>query len=644
MKKIKINKLPAGFRRMPDGTIVKDSGRQKMQAGGQPVLGPTPRAAANLEAEKGETVVTDLDDNKIPENYNIGGKKHSEGGTPLNLPAKSFIFSDHKSMKIKGDELKKFTNTSKKSMTPAAISKLKKFDMTEDNKVLKNPDSDAMQISTAERNIQSKLVKLGELAMTQEGKKDFENGIPDIALPYLQRNGITPEQVEMINAEIEQADMMDQMVEAYKKGGQLTKYQTKGQVGEFTSTFEDFQDLVGSEDFAPLLDAVYKNYKAKNPKSQYSKEDMLSALMKMQEQNYTFRDQGLGIDEAVWDRYQGVGRNAAYKEAVKQMGLDEMSEKDIKLAQELALGLTSLKQDSEFAKNPLVQRMRFTAEGEEGALSKADALYGDNTAKTFIYLAPYEEKTKEMITPGKAPSAIAEREPIAPYPEDLINIAAVAGRRIPREYGYTQRLQPFLADPVFLDPERELQANQEVANAIINSQALLGRGQNLASNASLIQGKLAANQANVLGKYSNANSQIANKFELANTDFLNKVSEYNALQNRQQRMDTATVNQAYANARNRKLEDLSEAVNQMSSNLRTTEMLNDMYDNFSYNPWTGQPMFTGSPLPEEDAISNYQKQQAAAAESQPKTEESTKNKKRLGGERIKRDLLRKFMK
>lgn len=644
MKKIKINKLPAGFHRMPDGTIMRDSDHQKMQAGGQPVLGPTPRAAANLEAEKGETVVTDLDNNKIPENYNIGGKKHSEGGTPLNLPAKSFIFSDHKSMRIKGDDLKKFTNTSKKSMTPAAISKLKKFDMTEDNKVLKDPNSDAMQISTAERNIQSKLVKLGELAMVQEGKKDFDNGIPEIALPYLQRNGITPEQVEMINAQMDQAGMIDQIVDAYEKGGQLAKYQTKGEVGEFTQSFEGFQELAGSKDFAPLLDAAYANYKANNPNTKYTKDDMLNALMTMQKQNYTFRDKSLGIDEAVWDRYQGVGRNAAYKEAVKEMGLDEMSEDQIKLAQELALGLTSLKSDPKFAQNPLVQRMRFTAEGEEGALSNADALYGDNTAKTFIYLAPYEEKTKEMITPGEAPSATREREAVGPYPEDLINIAAVAGRKIPREYGYTQRLQPFMADPVFLDPEREMQANEEAVNAMLTGQALTGRAQNYAANASFLQGKLAANQANVLGKYSNANAEIANKFELANTDFLNKVSEYNAMQNRQQRMDTAIVNQAYANARNRKLEDLSEAVNQMSSNLRTTEMLNDMYDNFSYNPWTGQPMFTGSPIPEQDAISIMQKQQAEAAESQPKTEESTKNKKRLGGERLKRDLLRKFIK
>ena len=147
MKKIKINKLPEGFVRNADGSIT-----QKMQNGGQPMLNASPRSAANLEAEKGETVVTDLDNNMIPEHYKIGGKKHSQGGTPLNLPPKSFIFSDHKSMSIKGDALKKFIpGTSKKKMTPAQIASNKRFDISEENEILKDADADAMAKATAKK-------------------------------------------------------------------------------------------------------------------------------------------------------------------------------------------------------------------------------------------------------------------------------------------------------------------------------------------------------------------------------------------------------------------------------------------------------------------------------------------------------------
>ena len=239
--KVKINKLPQGFHRMPDGTIMRDSDHQMMH-GGQNLgfqymeapdksvkvnrtLNAVPRAMANLEAEKGEKVVTDLDRNGIPENYNIGGQKHSNGGTPLNLPPKSFIFSDHKSMALGGEALKEFTGTSKKKkkMTPADIAGLSKFDMSKDNEVLKDPNSDKLSIATAERNIQNKLVKLGQLAMYQEGKKGFEDGIPDIALPYMMTQGVDPGEIEAFNAQAQQREEMPMA----RYG--LQTYQTEGE-------------------------------------------------------------------------------------------------------------------------------------------------------------------------------------------------------------------------------------------------------------------------------------------------------------------------------------------------------------------------------------------------------------------------------
>src|SRR3954454_19244068 len=57
-------------------------------------LSPVDRGAANVEAERGETVVGDFDQDGQREHFNIGGKRHSQGGTPLNLPEDAFIFSD----------------------------------------------------------------------------------------------------------------------------------------------------------------------------------------------------------------------------------------------------------------------------------------------------------------------------------------------------------------------------------------------------------------------------------------------------------------------------------------------------------------------------------------------------------------------
>jgi len=156
---------------------------------------PTSREHANLEAEKGETVVTDLNKDGIPEFYTIGGKPHSQGGTPLNLPPDSFIFSKDKKLKVKDEELLegfgKNPGKGKKGFTPAELSKT--YDLNKYRQILADPDSDRLQRDTAEMMIQNYNLKLGKLAVVQESKKGFDRGIPGIAMPYLESVGIDPE-------------------------------------------------------------------------------------------------------------------------------------------------------------------------------------------------------------------------------------------------------------------------------------------------------------------------------------------------------------------------------------------------------------------------------------------------------------------
>ena len=172
--------------------------------GGQPnisvsgTLKPTDRENATLEAEKGETVVTQLDQANsggIPEFYTIGGKPHSQGGTPLNLPPDSFIFSKDRKMKVTDpDILAQFGKTvpkkGKKWFTPAELSK--QYDINKYRKILADPNSDFYQIDTAKKMIENYNLKLGSLAMVQESMKGFDNGIPGIAMPYLEHAGIDP--------------------------------------------------------------------------------------------------------------------------------------------------------------------------------------------------------------------------------------------------------------------------------------------------------------------------------------------------------------------------------------------------------------------------------------------------------------------
>jgi len=152
-------------------------------------LTAVPRAEANLEAEGGETVYGDINGDGIPEHKIIKGPRHSNGGVPLNLPEDTFIFSDTRGMKLKNpDLLQAFGKKGNKSYTPATLAK--QYDLDKYRKVLQDPDSDIVDRKTAEMMIRNYNLKLGALALTQEAKKGFPQGIPEVARPYMEANGI----------------------------------------------------------------------------------------------------------------------------------------------------------------------------------------------------------------------------------------------------------------------------------------------------------------------------------------------------------------------------------------------------------------------------------------------------------------------
>jgi hypothetical protein len=228
MKKIKINKLPEGFE-VVDGKVVKkmqDGGASTGdQAGYSLVTYPTnvtgkqmsdtedvdvryslssvPRDMANIEAEGGETVLTDLNNDGNFGLYDIQGPRHSKGGVPMFLPEQSFIFSDTKAMKMKGDDLKEFGINSRKSMTPAKISK--KFKLNEYYGAMEDEFADEIQVKSAETMLKKNKMNLSKLAFGQELNKQFEDGVPLASHPYLVSIGEDPieftARIENINKE-----------------------------------------------------------------------------------------------------------------------------------------------------------------------------------------------------------------------------------------------------------------------------------------------------------------------------------------------------------------------------------------------------------------------------------------------------------
>jgi|TARA_R110002167_G_scaffold108938_1_gene277948 hypothetical protein len=243
MAKIKLNgELPKGFK-LVDGKIVED---KLMRHGGstyttgdqadyglvttpQEFYGQTtfnntrdesvrsslravPRENANVEAEGGETVLTDLSNDGTFGLYNIKGPRHSQGGVPMFLPEQSFIYSDTPKLKFNKEEMSEF-NMGGDKKTPAKISK--KYDINPFYAELDSQYADNISSRSAELMLQKNMMDLSKLAFMQENKKSFDDGVPLAAHPFLMSVGIDPmeftSRIEEISIEKAQQNTIDSM-------------------------------------------------------------------------------------------------------------------------------------------------------------------------------------------------------------------------------------------------------------------------------------------------------------------------------------------------------------------------------------------------------------------------------------------------
>ena len=224
-KKIRIKKVPKGFE-IRNGKIMKkasygggfvtgdqmdyglvttyaNNGNGEKKDDVRYSLSSVPREFANIEAEGGETVLSDLNDNGTFGLYNITGPRHSQGGVPMFLPDQSFIFSDTPKMRMKPDEIAGFGIETKKRMTPAELSK--KFPLNEFIAAAGSPDSDNITERSAELMLDKNMMSLSKLAFGQEMKKGFEDGVPTAAFPFIQSQGQDPVNfAAMMDAQIAQ--------------------------------------------------------------------------------------------------------------------------------------------------------------------------------------------------------------------------------------------------------------------------------------------------------------------------------------------------------------------------------------------------------------------------------------------------------
>lgn len=223
MPKIKVTKAPthgsqSGYGLVRNMFPYYSSGDEDRKV--KETLGPVPRDEANVEAEKGEVALGDINGDGFIELMEIGGKKHYNNGTPLNIPPGTFIFSDTPKMIIKDKELlklfyggKNLPKSVEKGVTPAAIAK--RYKINDYVETIKSPDSDDLSKRTAQSMIDKNMEKLALLALIQEQSKGMPDGIPDIVQSIIPSIG----------------DDSGEDIQTAKFGG-LTKYQNAGTTGE----------------------------------------------------------------------------------------------------------------------------------------------------------------------------------------------------------------------------------------------------------------------------------------------------------------------------------------------------------------------------------------------------------------------------
>lgn len=224
MQKIRIKKTPKPGDQQDYSVVgrnVSTTGQGAATSNVKNTMGATTKNKANIEVEGGETVVGDVNQDGFLEHFSFVGKRHSNGGMPVNVPEGSFIFSDTKKLRIKDKEVLEsiFGLKEKKGgYTPAEIAK--KYQINQFVQDLKSEDTDPIQKRSAAEMLKKNTEKLGMLALVQESMKGFPDGIPAIAESVMAG-------MDMSQMQGQPEQPMEQATAMY--GGSMDRYVTGGE-------------------------------------------------------------------------------------------------------------------------------------------------------------------------------------------------------------------------------------------------------------------------------------------------------------------------------------------------------------------------------------------------------------------------------
>lgn len=553
---------------------------------------------SNAEAEGGEFLISPAAFDGFPAIFEISGPSHAGGGVDLNLPENSFIFSKDSSMKIENEDILESFNIKADSATPADIAR--KYNINKFRKVLADPDSDKLQRETAENMIKKYNEKLGKLSLVQESQKGMPNGVPFVAIPYLEMMGMDAAQLvhgSEDNQNVEVPTTGEEDIPTAKKGGELKirikkipgkDFMTKGgepknknQEFAYNKDFYDaFAKKLGLNDITAIL-----------PSSLADQRGMVDDVQHPTGSGtYGRKD---WTDPTLFNDFKT--RNAWYFK--NNPNFNPSKPKDVK--------------DFQISYNKKAQDMGLSPyfESSPGSKYSLDSKFGEVT-----YSVPnLEQNVSEPVQVGVQkpvlnPTSPQLQKPNIPavnvastdnpfWTEDLMNIAGDFGnlQRIKKYMPWQAGFDTVLPEATFYDPTRELAANAEQTNIADQALGAFAGPQALSARISSTQGQGLANAANILGKYNNLNVETANQFEMNRATVTNESNLNRANQATNLYDKTVLTNQSFDNAKTEARNNFRQSVINGWSNRGKTQALNSMNKQYRVDPITGYVEFTGIP-------------------------------------------------
>jgi hypothetical protein len=492
--------------------------------------------------------------------------------------------------------------------------------------------------------IKTYTLKLGALALAQESKKAFPQGIPEIAKPYMEANGIAEEDL-IPQEQQEQEEGMQQMEGANEApmpmpndqgeampqemmqmspemmqgapmamygaemggydmpfyndpnemayGGSLYRAQTGVNTGKSTVSTSG-RSLTPAE----LEERRKKQEKIRTEKGKTAPE----GYTKLADGTYAKGTvtQGQAPNSTLGKAKPGTGApNAAWRKTIcdqlsKGVPVEQLAKKDAKgNSHGTVAGLTAqfadcIKKGKE-AVSTGKEEVDFLKLEDEPGTERCECTRKDGTTYDPGKNADNTCKDCEEIEIIPPPRKPPVKQPAEWWLQDTVNTMGAFGDMMStRKYmPWEARVDLEEPRPTFLDPTRELAAQSEQANIASQAAASFAGPQGLNARLSQIQGQGAKGAADVLSKINNQNVNIANQFEANQVGVRNQENMLNQQMANRVYDKNVIANQQFDNTKRADRANLRQSYNTGVTNKWKTDALNQLYPNYQTRPGIG---------------------------------------------------------